>query len=268
MSNLSLTLDTPDLARHYEQISVDRQFVAGKSLVEKLELVPGERVLDVGCGTGLLAEHVANLVGPQGSVLGLDPLPNRIEIARQKSRPNLSFRVGNAYELEGLPPADFNAIYLNAVFHWLPEKLEPLKQFHRVLKRRGRLGISTGARDHTHGIQKAKERVLARAPYNQFPESKDGVAHHVTLPELEQLLTTAGFSWFRVELVPRTNVHPDAEAAIRFSEASSFGNFLGHLPEELHAQARAEIAAELEQSRTADGIRQDGARLVAVAFKI
>ncbi|MFT3828149.1 MAG: methyltransferase domain-containing protein [Opitutaceae bacterium] len=268
MSNLSLTLDTPDLARLYEQISVDRQFVAGKTLVEKLELTPGDRVLDIGCGTGLLAEHLADSVGPRGFVLGLDPLPHRIEIAHLRSRPNLKFQVGNAYDLGGFPGSDFNAIVLNAVFHWLPEKLAPLKQFHRLLKRRGRLGISTGDKDNVHALQRAKARVLARDPYARFPESKDGIAHHVTLGQLEELLTAAGFTWFRVERVARANLHADAEAAIRFSEASSFGNFLGHLPTELHAQARAEIAAELEQSRTPEGIRQDGARLQAIAFKI
>ena len=90
MSALSLNLDTPDVARHYEQVSFDRQFKAGQFLVERLRIGPGEHVLDVGSGTGLLAEHVASIVGSRGSVSGIDPLPLRIEIIRELERSKTS----------------------------------------------------------------------------------------------------------------------------------------------------------------------------------
>ena len=65
----SLKEDNDELARDYERVSADRQFQSGKALVRDLAVATGERVVDVGCGTGLLAEHIANLVGPSGSVL-------------------------------------------------------------------------------------------------------------------------------------------------------------------------------------------------------
>jgi len=78
MPRLSLALDTADLAEHYEQASADRQFRFGQTLVAELGIKPGHRVLDIGSGTGLLARHVAELVGPTGRVEGLDPrLPNK-----------------------------------------------------------------------------------------------------------------------------------------------------------------------------------------------
>ena len=121
----SLALDNTDLARDYEQISATRQLLAGKRLVSDLALQPGERVLDVGCGTGLLAEHIVDLVGPTGRVLGVDPLPLRIGLALAKARSNLSFQVGDAYDLDGLPSSSCDVVVLNAVFHWLPEKTGP-----------------------------------------------------------------------------------------------------------------------------------------------
>jgi len=86
----SLLLDNSELARDYDRISATLQFQSGKRLVADLAIEPGERVLDVGCGTGLLAEHIADLVGPEGRVLGIDPLPLRIGLALAKARLNLA----------------------------------------------------------------------------------------------------------------------------------------------------------------------------------
>lgn len=126
MPTISLNLDNQALAQDYERISAERQFKNGQVLIGELAIAAGERVLDVGSGTGLLAQYVADLVGLTGSVVGIDPLPLRVKIAMDKTQSNLSFRVGNAYDLSEFPPHSFDVVYLSAVLHWLPEKLEPL----------------------------------------------------------------------------------------------------------------------------------------------
>jgi arsenite methyltransferase len=267
MSTVSLTLDTQELAHHYEQVSAAHQFKAGQILIEELVIAPGEKVLDVGSGTGLLAEYVAGLVGPKGSVVGIDPLPLRIALAQQKGRSNLSFKVGTAYDLREFPEASFNVVYLNAVLHWLPDKLEPLREIYRVLKKGGRLGISTGSKDHPNQLQAIKESILSREPYSRYAEASGGMAQRVCAGELESLLGQTGFAVKKLEVRPHVRYHPTPEAAIEFAEASSFGNFLGHLPVELRTAAREEIMRELEQYRTPEGIRRDGARIIAVALK-
>jgi ubiquinone/menaquinone biosynthesis C-methylase UbiE len=267
MSELSLGLDTSELARHYDTVSVDRQFEAGKLLVERLALKPGQRVFDVGCGTGLLAEYVSKIVGAEGRVLGVDPLPLRIEIAKRRESPNLKFQVGDANALSGYSDASFDVVYLNAVFHWLPEKRTPLRQFLRLLVPGGRLGLTTGLGDKLGTLQEIRKRVLARKPYSQFPEAQSGSAHRVTLAELRGLFEETGFALSSLEVVPNEVIQPSAEAAIEFSQASSFGNFLGHLPPDLRRAARAEIARELEAFRVPEGIRLQGARILAIAQK-
>jgi hypothetical protein len=109
--------------------------------------------------------------------------------------------------------------------------------------------------------------VLSREPYSRFPESQAGTAHRVSTSELHGLLERAGFTVASIDLLPNVIVHRSADAAIDFSQASSFGNFLGHLPEELRRSARDEIRKELDALKTPDGIRQEGARIVAVARK-
>jgi ubiquinone/menaquinone biosynthesis C-methylase UbiE len=270
MPRLSLALDTADLAEHYEQASADRQFRFGQALVAELGIKTGDRVLDIGSGTGLLARYVADLVGPTGRVEGLDPLPLRVAIAKQKGVPNAGFRVGTADNLSEFAPASFQAVYLNAVFHWLPEKLEPLRQIARVLKPGGRLGISTGSREHHNVLQTIKADVLSRAPFNRFQKEDDGLGlpYAVTAAELDDLLKLTGYAVGRLELVPNAHFLPSGDATISFSEASSFGNFLGHLPEAIRSEARAAIAAELEKLRTPDGIPLGGTRIVAIATRL
>jgi arsenite methyltransferase len=159
-------------------------------------------------------------------------------------------------------------VYLNAVLHWLPDKLGPLREIYRVLKKGGRLGISTGSKDHANQLQEIKALILSREPYSRYAEASGGMAHRVSADELESLLKQTGFTVKKMEVRPQVRHHPTPEAAIEFAEASSFGNFLGHLPAELRAVAREEIMRELEQYRTPEGIRRDGARIIAVALKL
>jgi len=267
VSILSLNFDTPELAQKYEERSVDRQFRHGQQLITDLAIHAGEHVLDIGAGTGLLAEHVARIVGPTGSVLAIDPLPLRIEIAKRRDQPNVQFDVGNAYSLQHLPSGQFDVVYLNQVLHWLPEKAGPLEQIKRLLKPNGRLGIASGSKDHPGQIQAIKKQVLSKDPYLQHPESKDGVPHWVTVSELAQLLEAAGLETTRIELQENVQFQLDADVAIEFTEASSFGNFLGHLPQALRDRAVQDIKKELETLRTPKGIRLENKRLVAIARK-
>ncbi|HEY6878155.1 MAG TPA: methyltransferase domain-containing protein [Polyangiales bacterium] len=263
----SLALDTPELAEHYEKVSADRQYKAGQLLIEQLKVASGERALDVGCGTGLLADYVATVVGPHGSVVGVDPLPLRIAIAKKRARPNTSYFVGSALDLSTLPDASFDVVYLNAVFHWIDDKALALRNFARVLKQGGRLGITTGSKEHPNLTSEIRQRVLSRPPYDAYPAAAENVSLRVSVDELRGLLQDAGFEADALNIVESPTAHASGEAAIEFSQASSFGNYFAHLPEALRPQARAEIAAELEKTRAPEGIRQGGARIYALATK-
>jgi len=90
------------------------------------------------------------------------------------------------------------------------------------------------------------------------------LTHPAEPQELRQLYLDAGFDAPRIDVQDFTQNFASPEAAIRYSEASSFGNLLGHLPEALRPAAREAIAAELARVAAADGsITRFGRRIIA-----
>jgi demethylmenaquinone methyltransferase/2-methoxy-6-polyprenyl-1,4-benzoquinol methylase/phosphoethanolamine N-methyltransferase len=104
--------------------------------------MPGETVLDVGCGTGSLTLAVKAALGANGSVHGIDASPEMIALAQRKAEKaglDVNFQVGFA---EKLPFADrtIDLVMSQLAIHHLPGdlKLRAFKEMHRVLKTNGR----------------------------------------------------------------------------------------------------------------------------------
>jgi ubiquinone/menaquinone biosynthesis C-methylase UbiE len=111
--------------------------------VRRARIRPGERVLDVGCGTGSLAIAAARVVGPGGSVVGVDPSVEMIGRARAKARRTrlpVEF-VATAGEALPFPDASFDVVLLSLVLHQLPSDAlhATMAQVRRVLAPGGRL---------------------------------------------------------------------------------------------------------------------------------
>ena len=261
------TLAPPDLAPHYERIVLDRHLKAGRALVEALAVKAGEHVLELGCSTGLLSEHLADRVGPTGDVLGLDALPMRIQIAHQKVRPNLRFQIGHAQALGRFPRGCFDVICANAVLRGVPDHAAVLAELHRLLRPGGRLGVVEASADHPHPALLVQRGVLAEPPYNAHAAPAEAQEWRLNAAALQAALQAAGFADVLLRSEPDVSVHASANAAIEFVQAGAWGRFLQYLPEPLRRQARAEIVARLDWLRVSDGIHHDGVRLVALASK-
>jgi len=117
-----------------------------RMVIELANVKPGDRVLDVGCGTGSLSLTAQSHAGPTGKVYGIDAAPEMIEVAKKKaSRSGLGvvFEVGLIEEL-AFPDATFDVVISRLAMHHLPDDLKRrgLAEVLRVLKPGGKFLIA------------------------------------------------------------------------------------------------------------------------------
>ncbi|KAI1319636.1 S-adenosyl-L-methionine-dependent methyltransferase [Xylariaceae sp. FL0255] len=257
--------DTKELAGGYATASNTQQ-EAGAFLIERLGISQGMRVLDVGCGPGNITAQIADLVGESGSVAGIDPSKERIAIALEINKPNLTFQQGVAEDLSSFPTGTFDAVYVNSTLHWVQDQPGAMKEFGRVLKSGGGLGISGGSGDFVAIHEKIKANVLSRDPYRSYPEQDP--PKFLKRAELQKLLDESGFH--KADIITRTIIKKadSAEAMINWLDTSSSGKTYGGIPMELRPKARQEMIVEWNQYVTEQGISMELEVLVTVATKV
>ncbi|KAK7932527.1 methyltransferase domain-containing protein [Apiospora marii] len=261
--------DTKQLAQTYTVLN-DTQYDAGRFLIQKLEIKPGMRVLDVGCGPGNLTAYLADLVGERGTVVGIDPSPERIALAQETAvagRENLSFHVGRAEDLHPFDTASFDAVYCNSTLHWVADQPRALREFGRVLAPGGRLGVSGQSGDFVAAHQRIRAEVLGRAPYRDFGHDTAGEPRFLKRQEMDELLDAAGFAGrsFAVnKIFKSTN---DGGEMVDWLASSSSGKTYGGVPVEMRERARGEMVVEWDKMATGEGVRMELDLLVTVATK-
>ena len=121
----------------------------GQGVVDLLNPQPGERILDLGCGTGQLSQEIAN----RGAiVVGLDADAAMVAEA-QRNFPSPTFAVADAREFLLDEPVD--AILSNAVFHWIDDPVAVAKHMWLALKPGGRLAVEFGGKGNVATITAA-----------------------------------------------------------------------------------------------------------------
>lgn len=131
-----------------------------ETLLEAARIRPGQRALDVACGTGVLARAAAARIGPGGSVAGLDPNPGMLKLAAQIA-PEVEWRRGLA---EALPYRDrtFDAVLSQFGMMFFGARAEALREMRRVLAEGGRLAAAVFDRPAEPEAQAALEEIYVR----------------------------------------------------------------------------------------------------------
>jgi arsenite methyltransferase len=130
---------TDDAARQLEKLYLTREIVAQRAeTIGQLSLCRGERVLVVGSGPGFLCETMAEIVGRDGAVTGIDISSDLIARCRRRNPPQwLSYAVGDATQIAE-PDALFDVVACTQVAEYIPDVNRALSETFRVLRAGGR----------------------------------------------------------------------------------------------------------------------------------
>lgn len=172
-------------------------------LIATANLQPGERVLDVACGTGVVTRLAAERVGAAGSVTGLDITAGMLAVARSATPPDMSidWREGDA---ESLPFADnaFDVVCCQMGLQFVTGKLTALREMRRVLETGGRAIVTTpGPKPALFAVM---TEALARHLSPEAAAFGDRVFSMHDVDELKELMRSAGFRNVEVETKPKT----------------------------------------------------------------
>jgi ubiquinone/menaquinone biosynthesis C-methylase UbiE len=266
----SAAWDGQELAELYDRIS-DLQYESGRRLVEKIQVKKGDSVLDVGCGTGRLVVYIEGIVGLSGTVTGIDLSPHRIKVAEtkvnKKEYPNVRLMVGRGEDLNEFPDESFDHVCYSSVFHWVDDKKAAAEEAYRVLKHGGNIGITTVDRSHPFAMREVFEKLFSEEPYAGKVDLMAQMSMLVDRNQVEQILYDAGFRRIDVDYVDKNLRYSSPEELINLMEASSFGNFLRDVPEELRARAREDMKKAMESMRTGKYIELPSKTMFVVASK-
>ena len=167
-------------------------------LIRLAALCPGERVLDVACGTGVVARLASQQVGDTGTVAGLDVNPGMLAVAHSATPPGIPIEWHEA-SAEAMPflDASFDVVLCQMGIQFMPDKQAALREMRRVLVRGGRLILNVPG--PTPQLFTIMGETLARHIGAEAAGFVDHVFSLHDTAEIQDLVRGAGFHDVSVE---------------------------------------------------------------------
>lgn len=233
----------------------------GADLLGLLAPQPGERILDLGCGTGHLTAEIAK---SGARVVGADNSADMVRAAVMNF-PDITFVQADARELAFDEP--FDAVFSNAVLHWIKEADEVLDSVTRCLKPGGRIVAEMGGKGNIKGVVTALRRAL-RSTLGD-PGNEVDPWYFPTIGEYAHLLEERGFEVSFASHFSRPTPQQEGEGGLRDWIRMFCSEFLSGLDADVEDRVLTLVEEEL-RPRMYDGVRWtvDYRRLRFVARKI
>jgi len=135
-----------DAAKDYDRKWAFYVEATTRETLARLPILPTDRVLDVGCGTGELLARLAAKY-PEARLAGLDPVPEMLEVAKGKISDKVDLRVGWANQLPW-PDSSFDVVVSCNVFHYITHPVAAVREMDRVVRPGGRVVITDWCDDY------------------------------------------------------------------------------------------------------------------------
>jgi ubiquinone/menaquinone biosynthesis C-methylase UbiE len=234
-------------------------------MLDMVALRPGERVLDVACGTGLVSFRVAETVGRRGAVVGTDISGEMVEAARgsaaKRGLNNASFERSDAEELP-FTDASFDAAVCGLGLMYVPDPVKALCEMRRLLRPGGRAAAAVWGARRNCGWAEIFPITDARVASEVCPM----FFHLGTKDMLARTFAQAGFTDVRLERVQTTLHYASSDDALSAvfrggPVALAYSRFDDATRRAVHAEYLDSIAAY----RTGGGYRVPGEFVVAAA---
>lgn len=231
----------------YEQFLVEPLFSPwADPLLDEIHLAPGDRVLDVACGTGIVARRANARLGVGGKVVGIDVNAGMLAVARRVA-PDIDWREGSASALPLQALERFDVVTCQQGFQFVPDRAAAAQQLRRALAPNGRLGVSTWRPDDDFPVLRALRSVAER-----HAGPIDDRRHCLGDPApLEALLRAVGFREVRSRTQTRTIRFRDGSAFVRLNAMALVG-----------MSAAAKDLADADRERLIDTVVRESAPII------
>jgi SAM-dependent methyltransferase len=200
----------------------------GAAVLDWLDPRPGERILDLGCGDGVLT---LKRVERGARVVGVDTSPSLLEAARARGI-DARLMDGEALDFD----AEFDAVFSNAALHWMTRADTVAAGVRRALKPQGRFVAEFGGHGNVAAIVTA---LRAAARLHGGDQDVAGPWFYPTADEYRALLEANGFQVERIALIPRPTPLPTGIAGW-------LETFRRPFVDQFPAETRAKVIAEVE----------------------
>lgn len=214
------------------------QLAWGRTIAARLSPAEGERILDLGCGTGRLTAELADAF-PRVRFVGADLSQGMLEEARRSS-------TGVAYvraDATALPVAGaFDAVFSAAAFHWVPDHPRLFREIHRALKPGGRLLAQCGGGPNLQRLLDRTHGLMESGAFRRFFQGWRDPWVFAGTAETRARLEAAGFDDIDVSLQPAPTTLPDRDGFASFISCVCVRHHVDRLPSDQRAAFVNELA--------------------------
>lgn len=236
----------------YERVLVGPLFRPfAEQLVARLALRPGDRLIDVASGTGIVARIARERLGPEARIVGVDVAPAMLAVARAVD-PTIDWRAGNAASLPVAAAEQFTVLTCHQGLQFMPDKAAAIREMRRALTPGGRVGIATW-RSLQELPRMLELNAIAERHVGQVVDSRHSFGD---ANALQRLLSDGGFSDISVETVTHDVQFADGALFARLNAMAVIG-----------MSDRGKAMSEAERGELAGLVAAESEDVVAKATK-